>query len=301
MFDLRQLECFIAVGEELHFGRAAKRMFMTQPPLSRHIQLLESELKVQLLARSSRSVTLTPAGMVFLQEARGLLNLAKNAAHSAQRVANGESGLLHLGFTAGSSYRFLPEMLNRTNASLKEIDIVLHEMVTWQQVEALHAHAIDVSLLRVTKELKNVEVALVAREPMLLAVPRGHRLATGRMPTLKDLKDEAFITFNPVDGKYFYEMVDGLFRSAGIESNYVQRISQMHSILALVSANQGLALVPQSARALHFNGTILRKLKGKPALAELFLAWRRDNLNPALPTFRKLVLKHFALSAARLI
>jgi DNA-binding transcriptional LysR family regulator len=297
MFDLRQLECFIAVGEELHFGRAAKRMFMTQPPLSRQIQQLEFELKLQLFIRNNRVVKLTPAGTVFLQEAKRLLNFANNAAHTAQRIAKGESGLLHLGLTAGSSYSTLPKILNMVNSHLRGIELVFHEMVTAQQIEALHAHAIDVSLLRVTKELRNVEMALIAREPMLLAIPRTHRMAKGKMPTLSDLKNEAFITFHPVDGAYFYNMIDSAFKSAGIQPNYVQRISQVHSILSLVSFNQGLALVPQSAEALHFSGTILRKLKGKPILADLFIAWRRDNPNPALPMFRKLILKHLAISS----
>jgi len=135
MFDLKQLQCFIAVGEELHFGHAARRMFMTQPPLSRQIRLLEHELQIQLFVRTSRSVTLTPAGAVFLREARRLVALAGNAAAAAQRVARGEAGLLHLGFTAGSSYSFLPKILARINTSLKEVDIVLHEMVTRQQVK----------------------------------------------------------------------------------------------------------------------------------------------------------------------
>jgi DNA-binding transcriptional LysR family regulator len=296
MFDLKQLECFVAVGKELHFGKAAKRMFMTQPPLSRQIRLLEFELKIQLFIRNSRSVKLTPAGAVFLLEAKRLLDIAHNAAMTAQRVARGDSGLLHLGFTASSSYSFLPAMLNRISVSLKDVDIVLHEMVTKQQVEALHSHAIDVSLSRVPRDLKNVEVALVASEPMRLAVPRGHRLATGRMPTLKDLAGEPFITFSPIDGQYFYQMIDQLFSAAGMPTNYVQRISQVHSILALVGVNQGVALIPESARALHFDGVIIRKLRERPIHAELFIAWRRDNPNPALPNFRRLVLKHFAIS-----
>jgi DNA-binding transcriptional LysR family regulator len=154
MFDLRQLKCFVAVGEELHFGRAAKRMYMTQPPLSRQIQLLEHELEIQLLVRTNRSVKLTVAGSAFLQEARQLLALAENAASSAQRIATGQSGLINLGFTGGSSYSFLPRMLASTNASLNNIDIVLHEMMTRSLVEALHAHAIDISLLRLTSQFR---------------------------------------------------------------------------------------------------------------------------------------------------
>jgi DNA-binding transcriptional LysR family regulator len=300
MFDLKQLECFVAVGEELHFGRAAKRIFMTQPPLSRQIQLLEHELDIQLFVRNSRSVRLTPAGAVFLQEARRLLEIAKNAAQTAQRVAHGESGILKVGFTAGSGYSILPEMLKKANASLKGIEIVLHEMVTGRQLDALQGHEIDVGLLRMNSELQGLEVFPVLREPLLLAVHRHHRLATGRMPTLNDLSDEPFITFSARDGKYFHDKIDGLFQSSGIRVNYVQHISQVHSILALVSAEQGIAIVPQSARAMHFDGTVLRKLKTKTLFAELFLAWRKDNPNPALPGFLRLMQRQFALRPSAL-
>jgi DNA-binding transcriptional LysR family regulator len=299
MFELRQLQCFVAVGEELHFRRAAARMHMTQPPLSRQIRLLEHEMQVELFVRTNRSVRLTPAGSAFLKEARRLLAHAGNAASSAQRISRGESGLLNLGFTAGSSYSFLPKLLAHTNSYLKNIDIVLHEMVTRDQIEALHAHAIDVSVLRRTFETPNLEVACVAREMMMLAVPHGHPLAAGRMPTLNDLKNELFITFSPVDGPYFYELVERLFKNAGVPTQYVQRVGQIHSILALVSAGQGVALVPESARALHFNRVVIRKIKMPPTFAELFLAWAKDNANPALPLFRRVVLKQFAAKPAR--
>ena len=297
MFDLKQLECFVAVGEELHFRRAAERLFMTQPPLSRQIKLLEFELQAELFIRSSRSVKLTPAGAVFLEEARALLNAARNAGQTVRRIANGESGLLHLGFTASSGYSFLPELLNKTKPLLKDIDVVLHEMVTKHQIEALHSHKIDLGLLRVTHDPQDLEVALVAQEPMLLAVPRSHQLATGRMPGLRDLAGEPFITFNPVEARYFYETIEQIFTSAGIQTNYVQRLSQIHSILALVNAKQGIALVPQSATALHYRGIVLRKFKDKQFFSKLYLGWRKDNPNPALPRFRSLVLKHFAISS----
>jgi DNA-binding transcriptional LysR family regulator len=170
-------------------------------------------------------------------------------------------------------------MLNKANSTLSDIKIVLHEMVTKKQIEALHSHEIDVSLLRATEDLRNVEVTLVLREPMMLAVPRGHPLATGKMPSLKDLAGESFITFNPIDGKYFYDMIDEHFRSEGVLPNYVQKISQVHTMLALVSARLGLAIVPQSAQVLRFEGTVLRKMKAKTFFAELFIAWRRDNPN----------------------
>jgi DNA-binding transcriptional LysR family regulator len=295
MFALKQIECFVAVAEELHFGHAAARLHMTQPPLSRQVRLLEHELNIQLLIRTSRTVKLTSAGRVFLLEARRLLALAGNAAGSAQRVARGEAGLLNLGFTAGSSYAFLPRLLAHTNSSVGTVDIVLHEMMTRNQIEALHGHLIDVSILRRTSETKNLELVCVAREMLMLAVPRGHRLATGRTPTLKDLEGEPFITFSPIDGPYFYELTERLFKNAGVQAHYVQRVGQIHSILALVSSGQGIALVPESARSLHFDRTVIRKIKMPAVYGELFLAWKADNPNPALPRFLKPVLKEFAI------
>lgn len=298
MFDLKQIQCFVAVGEELHFGRAARRMFMTQPPLSRQIRLLEDDLKIQLLVRTSRSVRLTPAGKLFLQEARKLLSLASNASLAAQRVSRGESGLLHLGFTAGSSYGLLPRLMTQAKEMLRNVDLVLHEMPTGRQVEALQARVIDAGLLHLPSEKDDLRSVCVAREPMLLAVPRGHRLARGPLPALKDLQGEPFLTYDPQDGGSFYELIEGLFRSASIPTRYVQNISQVPSMLALVSAKQGVALVPESARALHFQGIVIRRIR-RPIFAEMFLAWRNDNENPVLPHLCRLAIKSFAVSMSR--
>lgn len=295
MFDLKQIRCFVAVGEELHFKRAAKRMFMSQPPLSRQIRLLEHELNTQLFIRTSRSVKLTPAGSAFLKDARRLLALADNAAQQAQRISRGESGFLRLGFTAGSSYSFLPNLLAQLKRSIQDVDIELHEMVTQQQIEALHHGDIDVGLLRSPVEGDGFERLCVAREPMMLAVPRGHPLAKSRTPALVDLAGHPFITFHPADGSYFYDLIDRSFKNELIPTSYVQRVSQIHSILALVAAGQGIALVPASSKALHFAGTIIRKIKTPPMFAELHLAWRADNTNPVLPRLKKIAQKYFEM------
>jgi DNA-binding transcriptional LysR family regulator len=283
------------VGEELHFGRAAKHLHMTQPPLSRQIQMLEQELKIELLTRTSRTVRLTPAGRAFLPEARRILALTESAAISAQRIAKGESGLIRMGFTASSSYSFLPRLLALANSSLKGFGVVLNEMVTMQQMEALHANRIDFGLMRPPFDRRDLGVACVAREPLLLAVSANHRFATGPAPTMKDLKGEPFITFSPVDGRYFYELIEKMFRKAGVSARYVQYISQVHSILALVSAGIGISLVPETAKKLHFEGAVLRELANPPVLAQLFLVWLSENDNPALPAFRDLVLQRFAI------
>jgi DNA-binding transcriptional LysR family regulator len=294
MFDLKQIRCFVAVGEELHFGRAARRMHMTQPPLSRQIQLLEHELGVQLLARTNRSVKLTAAGELFLQESRRLVAHAANAATSALRVARGESGQITLGFTAGAGYSFLPRLLTRINQSQFDIDIVLVEMASEHQTEALSDSSIDIGLLRSPLDLKQFEEVCVSREPLMLAVPQSHRLAKVKMPTLQDLKGEPFIMYSPTEGSYLFELIEGLFKTAAISTHYVQKLSQIHSILALVSAGHGITLVPQSASVLHFDNVLLKKIRLPPVAVELFVAWRRDNSNPSLPRVRELLIRDFA-------
>jgi len=299
MFHLRQIECFVAVAEELHFGRAAARLHMTQPPLSRQIRLLEHELKIGLFLRTSRTVRLTPAGNVLLPEARRILALAANAASAAQRTARGEAGLINLGFTAGSSYNFLPRLVAHTHSSLTHIDVVLHEMLTRDQIEALHGHTVDVSVLRRTPDATNIKFVCVAKEMMVLAVPRSHRLSKGAAPTLRELEGESFITFSPIDGPYFYELVERMLRNAGVQVKYLQHVGQIHSILSLVSTGQGIALVPESAKALRFDHVIIRKLKMQPVFSELFLGWKTDNPNPALPQFLKSVLREFTIRPSK--
>jgi DNA-binding transcriptional LysR family regulator len=291
MFELNQLRCFLAVAEELHFGRAAARLNMTQPPLSRQVQLLEHALDVRLLERTSRSVRLTPAGRAFVPEARRLLRVAEGAAMAAKRVARGEAGSIAIGFTAGSTYRFLPRLVSFTVAEMPDVDLVLKEMVTTDQMEALSSNRIDCGLVRLPIDRRGVEAVCVSREALMLAVPRDHSLSSGREPSFNDMDRQPFVMYSPTEGRYFYDLVAGLFRAADIMPNYVQYISQTHTILALVSAGIGIAVVPASAQSLHFEGVVFRPIRPAPKMcAEIFLVWRRNNENPALKVFRELIL-----------
>ncbi len=183
MFELSQLRCFAAVAEELHFGRAAARLNMTQPPLSRQVQLLEHALGVALFERTSRSVRLTPAGRAFYGEARRILDLAEGAGLAAKRVARGEAGSVTIGFTAAASYGFLPRLIAAARAEMPDVDLALKEMVTADQTEALASGRIDLGLLRPPIDRRGgAEAVCVARERLLLAVPRGHPLAAGGAP-----------------------------------------------------------------------------------------------------------------------
>ena len=291
MFEFSQLRCFLAVAEDLHFGRAAQRMNMTQPPLSRQIQLLEHELGVELFERTNRAVKLTPSGRTFLPEAKQMLRLAEGAVVSAKRVARGEVGPVTLGFTAGSSYAFIPKLVATAMKEMPDVDLVLREMDSATQMEALTAGRLDAGTVRLPVDRRGMELACVMREQMLLAVPESHPFAKGDAPALRDLERIPFIMYSPNDGRYFYDLVSSLLRAAEITPSFAQHVSQVHTALALVSADAGVALVPEAARSLLARGVVLRELSPSPRTqAELYMVWRRRQDNPAFATFRNLVL-----------
>ena len=173
MFELSQLRCFVAAAEELHFGRAALRLNMTQSPLSRQIQLLERILDVTLLERTSRQVSLTPAGRVFLIEARRIVRLAESAQLSARRVAKGDAGKVAIGFTAVSGYNLVPQIVAQARAALPNIDLELREMVTTDQVDALLTGLIDIGFVRPPLDRHEFDTACVLVEPLVVALPSG--------------------------------------------------------------------------------------------------------------------------------
>jgi DNA-binding transcriptional LysR family regulator len=289
-FELRQLRCFVAAAEELHFGRAAARMNMTQPPLSRQIQLLEHVLGVKLLDRTSRTVKLTPAGRVFLLEARRILRLTESAALATRRIASGEAGTIALGFTAASGYSFLPRLLLQRASHAPNIDVALKEMVSDEQIEALLTGRIDVGLLRPPITRSEFTTRKVTSEPLVAALPFGDaRLAKAQL-TLADFDAAPLVMYAPEGARYFHDMLVGLFEAADIAPVTIQSLSQIHSMLALVRSGLGAALVPEAAMSLHFDDVHFRPVTTTPAApVELYAAWRSDNDNPALTSFLDLL------------
>jgi DNA-binding transcriptional LysR family regulator len=285
MFDLGQLRCFVAVAEELHFGRAAARLNMTQPPLSRQIQVLEHIIDAPLLERTSRSVRLTPAGRSFLPEARRILKLAESAAQVARRIALGKTGSLKIGFTAAAAYGFLPELIAACRTRLPGIDFSLKEMVTGDQLEALTSGQIDAGLLRPPIARPEFLIRRVVAEPLLAAIPEQHPLASAETVSIGDFDDQPFVMYSPYESRYFHDLLVAQFARAQILPRYVQHLSQIHSILAMVRAGLGAAIVPAAAANFEIANVRLKPLD-LPAKTsvELFLVWRRDHENPLLPS-----------------
>ncbi len=300
MFELSQIRCFVAVAEELHFGKAAARLNMTQPPLSRQIQLLEHAVGTPLLFRSTRVVELTPAGRRFLHEARGLLRSAETAVLDARRVAHGHAGELAIGFTAGSSYRDVPELVARCRALLPDVDLRLREMVSQAQLEALLAGRIDLALVRPPVVQPALQWRALRRERLLAVLPQGHPYAERSTIALGALDAVDFVMYSPDEARYFYDLVSDILRRAGVRPRHVQYVSQIHTILALVRAGLGLSLVPAGTTVFHYEGVVFRELADlRPDNpVELGIVVKRDNDNPALSRLLAELALHQAVTAA---
>lgn len=281
MIETSQLRCFVILAQELHFGHAAARLNMTQPPLSRQIQMLEHEVGARLFERTSRSVSLTPTGQTFLPEARRILELTEKALQTARRTARGEIGSITLGFTAASGAGVLPTLLIACRKELPSVDFGLNEMVTSEQTDALENGRIDIALMRPPID-ERFDSFLLTRERLLAAFSSTNPLAKGPAPTLADFHRRPFVMYSPYKARYFYELLVSLFREAEVVPDYVQHVSQIHTILSLVRAGLGAAIVPQSATNLG-DGISYRAIPGIPnRAADLMLCWHRDNTNPII-------------------
>jgi DNA-binding transcriptional LysR family regulator len=282
MFTFDQLAGFIAVAEELHFGRAAERLNMTQPPLSRQIQKLEKIVGAELLERDNRRVELTSAGRMFLEEARRLMALAERAPVTARRIASGRSGVLRIGFTAASGFSILGPLLEEVSSLMPDVDIDLQELVTREQLNGLLTGELDLGFARPPFDSETFDSHLLYRESMVLAVPSGHPLTLlGRDITAADFRDEPLIMHSPTQARYFYDLVVSMLPIR--HTNVVHTVSQILTMVSLVAAKRGLAFVPHSATMLGIKGVEFLPLEaGRGEQVELHALWNRRITNPAL-------------------
>ncbi len=297
MFQLSQIRCFVVLANELHFGRAAVRLHMTQPPLSRQIQQLEAELNVQLFERTQRSVHLTPAGKAFLPEAEYLLEVSQSAASVARRAAAGEAGTVSLGYVSGASFSFMPRIVAAATAQLPGLAIVLRDMSTAEQFEALRSGRLDAGIVRAPADHADLRSASVLREPFVAMLPAAHPLAARQRLTMADLHRQDLIMYEPGQGGLMYELLTAAFHTEQVVPRYVQHVRQTYSLMGLVGSGLGLALVQASAARLSMPGVVVRPIAlPADAVSELHLAWRaRDEVdNPAVDRFRQLVLAEAA-------
>ncbi|WP_316434267.1 LysR family transcriptional regulator [Leptolyngbya sp. NK1-12] len=289
MIELRHLRYFIAVAEELHFGRAAERLHMAQPPLSQQIKQLEAELGFQLFHRTKRSVQLTEAGQVFLAESRKLLHQLEQAIQTGRQVSRGEKGQLVIGFVSSAAYNVLPVILRRFRSQVPAVRLELHEMPTNEQLDWLRDGKIDIGFLRPPVEDKALQVTTIVREPMVVALPENHPLTDASQITLSQLANEGFILFPRPLSPRAYDQIISLCQQAGFSPNVVQEAMQMQTIVSLVAGGIGVSIVPVSLENMQRTGVVYKPLAEPAPCAEIAVAWRQNDHSPSIQRFLEIV------------
>ena len=285
--ELRHLRYFVVVAEECHFGRAAERLHIAQPPLSQTIKQLESDLKVPLFVRTTRHVELTPAGERYLERARAILASVDAAGEEAVRVAAGELGRVAIGFTGSATYDLLPRLAQVLHADFPGIHLDLKcEMLTPSQVSGLLDKSLDLGFLRPPVRHPDIEVRVVRREPLIAALPAAHPLAGQGSVRLASLRDEPFITYLSHNRSVVYDAVLDACEHAGFMPEKVQEVGETATLVSFVAAGLGVALVPASVRHLQITGACYLPLAGTTSEVELALATRAGECSPHVTQVR---------------
>jgi DNA-binding transcriptional LysR family regulator len=291
--ELRHLRYFLTVAQFRHFGRAAEHLNISQPPLSQQIRQLERELGTELFARTTRRVELTEAGRVLYADATAILAEVDAAKARVRALAEGWSGLLRIGFSGSASYRQLPEVAHLVQHFLPHVELQMSsEMLTPEQEQALAESRLDLGILRPPVHLPGIATRTLASEPLVLAVPHGHRLAALGQVRVADLAGEALLTYPGTRSVVAAQVAEVLLRT-GTAVGRSREVAQTSSMVALVAAGMGVALVPDSVRALTMEGVEYRPVPDAGTV-DLALAWREDETSPLTLRFRDLLLTHLA-------
>lgn len=283
--ELRHLRYFVVLAETCHFGQAAERLKMAQPPLSQQIRQLEAELGTELFARTTRSVSLTPAGEAFLADAQRILSSVEDAARRARRFADGKAGTLRIGLTGTASYTQLPVLARLVKEQLPEVVLDIHtEMLTPAIELALAAAELDVGVLRPPVRDPALAVRPIAREKFVVALPDGHRLAAADSVTIGELRAEDFIMYPAGSRSVVHDAVVRACQAADFYPRVAHESTKTSTQLSLVAAGLGVAVLPESVRGIALAGVQYRTVSGADDV-ELALAWRRIDASRLIDSF----------------
>ncbi|HEY9847841.1 MAG TPA: LysR family transcriptional regulator [Leptolyngbyaceae cyanobacterium] len=284
--ELRHLRYFMAVAEELHFSKAAERLHIAQPPLSQQIQQLEAELGVELFQRKTkRQVQLTDAGKVFLQEAYQLFVQLEQAIQVTRRVGRGEAGQLRVGFISSVTYDVLPVILRQFRERFPDVELVLIELTTIEQEQALRENRIEVGFVHPPLGDDNLACECVQQQPLIVALPEGHRLTLQKKVKISQLVEESFVLFPRQKGLGLYDRILTLCQQANFTPKIGQQAIQMQTMIGLVSAGMGIAIIPSCLQNLQRSGVVYRCFEEETPLVEVALAWRDGEETPILRQF----------------
>jgi len=285
--ELRHLRYFIAVAEELHFGRAAQRLHVSQPPLSQQIRQFENELGVRLFERTTQRVTLTEAGRALLPEVRAVLAQSERAVRAARAAARGEVQRLEVSFVVTLDHGLVSHVIAAFRKRHPKVAIGLTQMTSVEQIVALRDGRIDAGFVRMPLEHRGVECDLIARDPFVVALPATHRLARRRLVDLRQLAGEPFVMLEASQHPKFHAATLELCRKAGFEPHVVQESERLQNLTVMVAGGIGLALLPQSMNVLRTPGMVFRHLSGAAGkvLLDTGLIYRKGERSEIVDAF----------------
>ncbi|TPD96064.1 LysR family transcriptional regulator [Pantoea vagans] len=272
--ELRHLRYFIAVAEELHFGRAALRLNISQPPLSQQIMQLETETGARLFNRTNRSVQLTAAGEQFLSDARAILLQVEQASDRAARLHRGEEGELRIGFTSSAPFTaVVSDALFRFRQRWPQVHIKMQEINTRQQLVPLHEGLLDLGVMRNTPLPADLRHQLLLSEPLYAVVHKAHPLAGAEKISVTALAAEPFVFFDPQGGTALYSDILALLHRYHIKPYITQEVGEAMTILGLVATGLGVSILPASFRRARLSDVVWLPLTEEDAISELWLVW----------------------------
>eukprot|EP00003_Mantamonas_plastica_P021617 TRINITY_DN3528_c0_g3_i1.p7 TRINITY_DN3528_c0_g3~~TRINITY_DN3528_c0_g3_i1.p7 ORF type:complete len:301 (+),score=45.65 TRINITY_DN3528_c0_g3_i1:9571-10473(+) len=275
--ELRHLRYFVAVAEAGNLTRAAEKLFIAQPPLTRQIKQLEEEVGTELFIRKPRGLEMTTAGEYFLEQARQILDKVSSTIEDTRRIAQHRKTIFSIGFVPSVFYGQLPRMVRRLRQN-KNLEIVLHELKTREQVEALKTGKIDIGFGRIRIEDPDVDQELLFDEPIIAAVPAGHEL-TQHPPSMKELAEWPMVAFPSGPGPNFADITQGLFHRRGLKIHVSQHVNDLQTALSLVASDMGFTLVPEQVRKLNREGVDFMPLEDHNITTPV-IASRRRGENP---------------------
>jgi DNA-binding transcriptional LysR family regulator len=287
--ELRHLRYFVTLAEELHFGRAAERLHIAQPPLSQQIRQLEVELGFQLFHRTKRTVQLTEAGQVFLGEVQQIFQQLDRAIQVGRKTSRGEMGQLVVGFVSSTAYNVLPTILRTFRTRVPDVSLELHELSTEQQLQWLREGRIDVGFLRLPVDEDTFSVATIFQEPLVVALPETHPLANGASVSLRSLSNELFIFFPRSIAPGLYDQIISLCQQADFSPTVAQEAMQMQTIVSLVAAEMGIAIVPESLQHLQRTGVVYKAIQEPTSKVAIAMIWRCNDTSPTVQRFLEVV------------
>jgi DNA-binding transcriptional LysR family regulator len=281
----RQLKQFLVLSQELHFGRAAERLNISQPPLSASLRHLEERLGVKLMERNSKIVRLTPAGTVFAEQAARILGQLESAMVVAAETAKGAAGELGVGFVPSMLFRDLPAKLKAFQTSHPRVELILQEMNTTRQIEWLLEHKIDVGFVHSVPLPDTLAKMTIETERLVACLPRLHRLATKSRIRISELAGERIIVFSRGFAAHYHDKITSLLRASNLEADDRFRIQHWFTVVALVKQGMGVSLVPSSLASGAFSDVVFVEIEERQAEHDVAVIWRADDDTPTLQKF----------------